>query len=286
MGGNGDGAAALCGRAAFCDSTAVTTPAKGNFRRVGRASPTTVVSTTRPCDHPNRMIQHPETTAEGRRHPFRSRIARLRATHSYRSVLVLIGATFIFAELAGDAAWTTGVLVLLEATTLAVAMWTSGLARASTWWLIALVSAAGLVAVVLSLWPHTALLGAAGIASGVLVVAAMAAIGVGVVDQKDVNAQSVTGAICIYLLFGLAFLFLYSAVALLGSGDFFAQGTDGTRAIRLYFSYVTLATLGYGDYTPAAELGRTLAVLEALAGQLYLVTVLALLVSRLRGGGR
>jgi len=232
------------------------------------------------------MIQHPETTAEGPRHPFRSRIARLRAARSYRSVLLLIGATFIFASLAGDAAWTTGVLVLLEATTLAVAMWTSGLARANSWSLITLVSAGGLVALVLSLWPHTALLGAAGIASGVLVVAAMVAIGIGVLDQNEVNAQSVTGAICVYVLFGLLFLFFYSAVALLGSGDFFAQGTDGTRAIRLYFSFVTLATLGYGDYTPAAELGRTLAVLEALAGQLYLVTVLALLVSRLRGEHR
>jgi hypothetical protein len=47
---------------------------------------------------------------------------------------------------------------------------------------------------------------------------------------------------------------------------------------------VTLATLGYGDYTPAGELGHTLAVLEALTGQLYLVTVLALLVSQLRAG--
>jgi hypothetical protein len=114
----------------------------------------------------------------------------------------------------------------------------------------------------------------------------MVAIGIGVLDQNEVNAQSVTGAICVYVLFGLLFLFFYSSVALLGSGNFFAQGTDGTRAIRLYFSFVTLATLGYGDYTPAAELGRTLAVLEALAGQLYLVTVLALLVSRLRGGDR
>ena len=60
-------------------------------------------------------------------------------------------------------------------------------------------------------------------------------------------------------------------------------GTDGTRSIRLYFSYVTLATVGYGDYTMAGNLGRALfAVLEALMGQLYLVTVLALLVSRMR----
>ena len=60
-----------------------------------------------------------------------------------------------------------------------------------------------------------------------------------------------------------------------------AQGTDGTVSLRLYFSYVTLATLGYGDYTAAGDLGHTLAIVEALFGQLYLVTVVAVLVSRL-----
>jgi hypothetical protein len=122
-----------------------------------------------------------------------------------------------------------------------------------------------------------------GLATGVLIVATIAAIAVGVIDQDEVNARSITGAVCIYVLFGLLFLFVYSAIALLGSGPFFAEGTDGTRALRLYFSYVTLATLGYGDYTAAGDLGHTVAVLEALVGQLYLVTVLALLVSRLRG---
>ena len=125
--------------------------------------------------------------------------------------------------------------------------------------------------------------GAAGIASGVLAVVTIVTIAIGVVDQDEVNAQSITGAVCMYLLFGILFMFLYGAVALLGSSDFFAQGTDGTRALRLYFSYVTLATLGYGDYTPAGNLGHSLAILEALLGQLYLVTVLALLVSRLQG---
>ena len=60
------------------------------------------------------------------------------------------------------------------------------------------------------------------------------------------------------------------------------KGTDGTLATRLYFSYATLCTVGYGDYTAASDLGHTLAVSEALLGQLYLVTVVALLVSRVR----
>ena len=119
-----------------------------------------------------------------------------------------------------------------------------------------------------------------------LVGAIVVVIGVGMIDQGEVNRQSVIGAICVYILLGIFFTFVYGAVAALQSGDFFAQGTDGTTAIRLYFSYVTLATVGYGDYTAAGDLGRILAVTEALLGQLYLVTVVALLVSHLGRAAR
>jgi hypothetical protein len=222
---------------------------------------------------------------EDRRDRLRSRVTRLHATHSYRVVLLLITASLIFGAIAGDATWTSSVLLVLGAVTLAAAIWTSGLARADSRALIALLAGATVVAVALPLSGGTTMTGAVGIASGVLVVATIAAIAIGVIDQDEVNAQSITGAICIYILLGLLFLFLYSAAALIGSGSFFAQGTDGTRSLRLYFSYVTLATLGYGDYTPAGNLGHMLAVLEALLGQLYLVTILALLVSRLRAQG-
>jgi len=121
-----------------------------------------------------------------------------------------------------------------------------------------------------------------GILSGALTIATIFTIGIGVIDQGEPNVQSVTGAVCVYLLIGITFVFLYGVLATLGSGDFFAQGTDGTRSLRLYFSFITLATVGYGDYTAAGDLGRTLAVFEALIGQLYLVTVLATLVTRAR----
>jgi uncharacterized membrane protein YtjA (UPF0391 family) len=218
-----------------------------------------------------------------RRHPLRSRVARLRAAHSYRFVLALVAATFLFASVAGDATWTTSVLLELESVLLAVAVWTSGLARVGSRGLMGMLVGTTILALTLPFSERPQLAGAAGLVSAVFVVATIVAIGIGVVDQDEVNAHSITGAVCVYLLFGLLFVFLYSGVALIGSGDFFAQGTDGTRALRLYFSFVTLATLGYGDYTPAGDVGHTLAVLEALIGQLYLVTVLALLVSRLRG---
>ena len=137
------------------------------------------------------------------------------------------------------------------------------------------------VAIVQLLVGGTTLIGIVGILNMLLVAATIVVIALGVIDQRQVNRQSVTGAICIYLLLGIAFMFVYCAAAVLGSGPFFAQGTDGTPSLQLYFSYVTLATLGYGDYTPAGTFGHTLAVSEALLGQLYLVTVVALLVGNL-----
>lgn len=219
----------------------------------------------------------------GRRVGLRTRVGRLRAAHSYRVVLLLIVALFVFASVAGDAGWTVSLLLLLAAATLATAIWTSGLGSLHSRAVIAVLAASGLLAVAVLIWDHENMVGAAAIVTAVLILATIVTIAVGVVDQNDVNVQSVTGAICIYILFGILFVFVYGAMAALGSGHFFAQGTDGTRALRLYFSFVTLATLGYGDYTPANNLGHSLAVVEALLGQLYLVTVLALLVSRMRG---
>ena len=59
-----------------------------------------------------------------------------------------------------------------------------------------------------------------------------------------------------------------------------------TTADYLYFSFMTQTTVGYGDLTAAGNLGRACAVLEALVGQLYLVTVVALVVSRMRPRNR
>jgi Ion channel len=204
----------------------------------------------------------------GRRRPLRSRVARLRASHSYRSVLGIVAATFVFASVAGDARWTGSVLLALEGVTLVLAVWTAGLARWSSRALIAMLTGTTILAISQLVASSDRLSAITGLATGVLIVATIAAIAVGVIDQDEVNARSITGAVCIYVLFGLLFLFVYSAIALLGSGPFFAEGTDGTRALRLYFSYVTLATLGYGDYTAAGDLGHTVAVLEALVGQL------------------
>ena len=211
-----------------------------------------------------------------------SRVARLRAAHSYGLVLGLIIVVFVFTSVAPNSPWADSTLVLLESLTLVTALWTSGLASADSKVSIGLVVLATASAVALLVAGGTPFQSVVLILAALLTLATILTVALGIVDQGEANVRAVTGAVCVYVLIGLLFVYMYGVIAAVGSGDFFAQGTDGSRSLRLYFSYVTLATLGYGDYTAAGELGRTLAIVEALFGQLYLVTVIALLVSRIR----
>ena len=99
--------------------------------------------------------------------------------------------------------------------------------------------------------------------------------------RQVVDIHTVLGAICIYVLIGMLFSFLYTTIGLLGDEAFFVQTNHANVAEFLYFSFITLTTVGYGDFTPAFGIGRALASLEALLGQLYLVTIIAVLVSRM-----
>ena len=212
-----------------------------------------------------------------------ARARATRASHAYRGVLALIILAFVFSASAPDESWTRGVLLLIESATLATALWRSREEAVREPMLLIL--AATILAAAQIVDGGRALTTAAATLSGLLVIATIVVIGRGVIRKGVVDQESIVGAIGIYLLLGMLFTFVYSVLAAEGSGPFFAQGTDGTAAIRLYFSYTTLCTVGYGDYTAAGDLGHTVAVSEALLGQLYLVTVVALLVGRVRPRG-
>jgi Ion channel len=205
-----------------------------------------------------------------------SRLARLSDSHSYGLVLILILATFVFMVAAPAGTWARDVLVLIECVTLTMALRASGIGWARP--ALGLIVLAASLAILQLIVSGSTVVGLVALLEVVLVGATIAVIALGVLDQREVNRQSISGAVCVYLLIGILYTFAYGAVAAFGAGYFFAQGTDGTTAIRVYFSYVTLATLGYGDYTAAGTLGRSISVSEALLGQLYLVTVVALLV--------
>lgn len=209
-----------------------------------------------------------------------TRLQRVRRGHSYGFVLTLVLLSFAFIALAPGDDWASVVLVLIEASILSVAIWTSGLEFGRL--LIPIVLGIGAIAALAVAVDSGAT--TRGIVGGIettFLLASCAVIVAGIWDQGEVNKQSLLGAVSIYITIGILFTAIYSVLAYTGDGPFFAQGTDGDGSTRLYFSFVTLATLGYGDYTAASDLGRMLAVFEALMGQLYLVTVVAVLVSNL-----
>ena len=111
------------------------------------------------------------------------------------------------------------------------------------------------------------------------------AVAVGVVRDlrttRRVRIEAVMGVLSLYLLVGMLFGFVYGAIDRLGGDPFFVNDV-ATVSRCLYFSFTTLTTVGYGDVVARSDLGHTLAVLEALTGQIYLVTVVSLIVGNLR----
>jgi voltage-gated potassium channel Kch len=110
-----------------------------------------------------------------------------------------------------------------------------------------------------------------------------------VLRMERVTLDTLLGGICVYLLIGLVFAYLFSIVEVIKAGSFLEGGQLlkpplgaghllGRRPEMTYFSFVTLTTVGYGDITPAASIARVLAMLEALTGQIFLATFLAFLV--------
>jgi Ion channel len=103
-----------------------------------------------------------------------------------------------------------------------------------------------------------------------------------VLAKPTVTIQSIYGALSAYLIVGLMFAACYAAVQYLGGTDFFANHEPANTQTFQYFSFTTLTTLGYGDFTAAGNGGRSIAVMEALTGQVFLATLVARLVSAYR----
>jgi hypothetical protein len=100
---------------------------------------------------------------------------------------------------------------------------------------------------------------------------------------RVVSAEQIYAALSAYLLAGLCFGVLHWAIGITWPGSLVEAGTGGTPAgfplsTAIYYSFVTLATLGYGDVVPKTEVARGVAVLEAVGGQLYIAVMIARLV--------
>ena len=116
----------------------------------------------------------------------------------------------------------------------------------------------------------------------VLPAAAIVALGRRIVMEPFVSSRTIIGLLCVYLLIGMTFAATYITIAVVSGEPFFVQTDQAQPVDFTYFSLVTLATVGYGDFTAANPMPRMLAAIEGLTGQLYLVTVVAVAVSRVR----
>jgi hypothetical protein len=204
----------------------------------------------------------------------------VRFLDSYASLLVLLLANFFLLELLDDPRWGAIGSTLLAALALVVAISDPDAGRRITrrhWLQIAACAAlAPLVLIVNS----ASVVGLTYLLPVALLVTATLPVTLSrVLQHRRVTHETVLGALCSYVLVGLLFAFVYLAVNEFRDDPFFAQPGPHEQSEFLYFSFVSLTTLGFGDLSPAVGLPQALTVLEALLGQVFLVTMVARLVT-------
>lgn len=203
------------------------------------------------------------------------------ATDEYGRIFLLLLGVFFFSMFTEDARWITVTVALSVIAVILLTLRATGVTKRvmRNTLIVAGVLAAAAVA--------------AGFTEGDLVaggVAFAAAAGMGVsvmllvrriFEMERIQLREVVAGLTAYTQIALGFSFLYAGAAVLTDGDFFNNGIAGDAGDFIYFSVVTVTTLGYGDLSPATDIGRSLVILETLLGQIFLIVLVAFLVGML-----
>ena len=203
----------------------------------------------------------------------------VRAVDSYASLLVLLIANFFLLELVDDRRWGAIGSTLLSALALVVAISDPDAGTKVTRRHVVTIGACVALAPLVLIFDSASIVGLTYLLPVALLVTATLPVTLArVLQHRRVTHETVFGALCSYVLLGLLFAFLFLAVNDLG-GDFFAQRGPHEQSEYVYFSFVALTTLGFGDLSPSVGLPQALTVLDALVGQVFLVTLVARLVT-------
>lgn len=208
--------------------------------------------------------------------------------YRYGVVLLLMVFALIFVIVAPSAAWSRAGTLVIESAALLVAVATARApfaVRRRRAWVGALLALVVVFGVAVSVVPRDLDFLLSGLVAGAIPVAIVGGL-LGLVRERGVTLQVVAGALAIYLTVGIMFAWVIGFVARLGSTPYFAQGTNGTESDHVYYSFTVMTTTGFGDFTAATHVGRALAVVEMLVGQIYLVTVIGVLVGNFAGRRR
>ncbi len=211
-------------------------------------------------------------------------IRRAEASHSYDFVMVCVVMTIVLAVAIPDSSPWRALIVIFQALAAVIACWTSDAPR-RIFRVVLVFAVLGVVgAIGLGLFASSDTVAGRTInVVGVIVVAGVIIRGIAMdIRAEGVRGRAVAGALTVYLLFGTLCGFLYGLEATLStsavlSGSAATVESDGATSANMYFSFVTLTTVGYGDLTPVSGAARATAIFEALVGQLYLVGVVATL---------
>ena len=211
------------------------------------------------------------------------RVARLNAARPladrYELVFVLLLLTFVLGSFSAEA-WTRLPALALYLAALFIALRSAQLTGTVARRLrLALGVGSVLVGVVVVVLPGAGTQGLLACWVGVVLLTTIGVIVRRILHHRAVTMQTIFGALSAYLLLGFFFAAVYTATSKLGPSPFFAGGKAATPASVQYFSFITLSTTGYGDYTAQNDAGRSMAVLEAVLGQVFLVTLVARLVA-------
>jgi hypothetical protein len=206
---------------------------------------------------------------------------RVRARDSYGVLFALIVCALIATAVVGRSSVGRTVVAVLQGVVLLYALWTARAGRGVLRTALLVVPAVVLAIAIAAGRTSDVAAAAVAAAEATLSLSAIAAIARQLVAHPRVSGATILGALCTYLLIGMFFASVFATVNALSSDSFFAMGGVPRQIDFLYFSYVTLTTVGYGDLTASGDLGRMLAVTEALLGQLYLVTVVSLVIGNI-----
>ena len=213
--------------------------------------------------------------------PKRSESATPVGPERFGRVLFFVLLTLIALTLLPRHGWSVAILVLLPGATLLVTLWAIDADRRLRVIATGAVIASAPIALAAGTVPNPGPLYIATLAL-ILVfdMAVPAAAALRIKDSPRVSLQTLLAGLVIYLHIGLIFATAYGGIASIEGRPFFHAAGPVALSDYVYYSFATLTTVGYGDLTAAAPLGRMLSAIEALLGQVYLVTVVALIVSR------
>jgi hypothetical protein len=201
----------------------------------------------------------------------------------YGALLILLIASYLLSAFI-NAHWIEAVQVVLFTFAVLLALRNSSISRRAVRLVIGVAVIGMPVMFGLSFSSATGEVGAgiADIWTALVLLAAAVLIVRRVLAFGTVTIQSIYGAVSAYLVLGFMYAAVFAAIYHLSGDQFFAHGEAAKTQTFQYFSFTTLTTLGYGDYTAASSSGQSMAVLEALTGQIFLATLVARLVAAFR----